>query len=105
MPRTHRRPLEMKLAPLRFGIHLSMIGTAILVTSCGSSPEVPAEPSPSEPEIAITIAEDAPLAITIADQPAVKEQSECLLCHADKQRLIDTARPEEEHISENSGVG
>jgi len=95
----------MNLAPLRIGIHISLVGATILITSCGSTPEIPVELPPSGPELTITIVEDAPLAITIADQPAVQEQSECLLCHADKQRLIDTARPEEEHISENSGVG
>ena len=31
--------------------------------------------------------------------------SECLACHMDKQQLIDTADPEEEHITENEGQG
>jgi hypothetical protein len=31
--------------------------------------------------------------------------NECLACHIDKQQLIDTADPEEEHITENEGQG
>lgn len=31
--------------------------------------------------------------------------SECVSCHTDKDRLIDTAKPEEEVESENEGAG
>lgn len=37
----------------------------------------------------------------ITPEPA----DECLECHQDKQRLIDTAKPEEEQVSESSGEG
>ncbi|NIW46387.1 MAG: hypothetical protein GWN14_07820 [candidate division Zixibacteria bacterium] len=30
---------------------------------------------------------------------------QCLTCHTDKQMLIDTAKPEEEEVSENEGAG
>jgi len=33
------------------------------------------------------------------------EPNECLNCHADKQRLIDTVEPEEDVESQSSGVG
>ncbi|MCB2179842.1 hypothetical protein KQH54_01825 [bacterium] len=34
-----------------------------------------------------------------------EEVNECLNCHSDKQALIDTAKPEEEVVSENEGAG
>ena len=37
---------------------------------------------------------------------AVPEESECLICHSDKELLIETAAPEIAHEeSESSGVG
>ena len=46
--------------------------------------------------------------IAIAPVPTSQdapEPNECLKCHTDKQRLIDTAKPEEVVESESSGVG
>lgn len=34
-----------------------------------------------------------------------EEPNACLNCHSDKQHLIDTAKPEEEVVSENEGAG
>lgn len=39
------------------------------------------------------------------EQLEVAEPNYCLECHVDKQQLIDTAKPEEEEISESSGEG
>ncbi len=33
------------------------------------------------------------------------EANDCLDCHSDKERLIETAKPEEEVVSENEGTG
>ncbi|MFM8322784.1 MAG: hypothetical protein ACKOC5_17875 [Chloroflexota bacterium] len=45
-------------------------------------------------------------ATEIVPTAAPEMPNECLNCHADKQRLIDTAKPEEPAAeSESSGVG
>lgn len=50
-----------------------------------------------------------PLAVSVSAQDvdilAELEESECLNCHADKERLIETAKEEEVVEAESSGVG
>lgn len=64
----------------------------LLLSACSRSVETPtATEAPAETEVVATIAPDA---------------AECLACHTDKQRLIDTAKPEEIAAeTESSGVG
>lgn len=52
------------------------------------------------------------VALVSVNQDAAIEESdsepasdECILCHIEKQLLIDTAKPEEEVIAENEGAG
>jgi hypothetical protein len=75
-----------------------LIGTALVLglflSSCSAQAEIPTETgTPAETEVEAT------------PTPSV-ESGECLACHTDKQRLIDTAKPEEaDHEAESKGVG
>jgi len=43
--------------------------------------------------------------VSAENSPASAEPDYCLDCHTDKQRLIDTAKPEEKVASESKGEG
>ena len=68
-----------------------VMALGILLSSCSTQPEA---------QTTITEIQPTP------SPTAVPEAGECLACHTDKQRLVDTAKPEEvDHEAESKGVG
>lgn len=80
------------------------------LVACGEETAVPEEPAASEAAVETAVpptdepATPEPIVVPtlIAEIAAVDS---CLECHTDKDRLIDTADPEEEVITENEGEG
>ncbi len=63
-----------------------------------------ATPAPATPTDAPAEEESAPTPeLATVSEPV--EVNNCLECHTDKDRLIDTAKPEEVVVSENEGEG
>jgi len=95
----------------RFSIHSSVLAIcflAFLITACQtakSGEELQSGPD-SNPEESAQM--PTATAQPIADSPesaADIPEDHCLNCHTDKDRLIDTAAPEEEVVEESSGEG
>lgn len=71
----------------------ALVALAMLLSSCAPQVETPAP------------AMDVPVE-TEAETVSAPDSSECLACHTDKDRLIQTAKPEEpDHEAESKGVG
>lgn len=73
------------------------LGLALTLWACAnsSSPATPTE---------VLIEATSPTEVSAAE-PTTLGPDECLACHTDKQRLIDTAEPEVAAESESKGVG
>jgi len=69
-----------------------LISSALFIAACVSAKAE--SPTPNETSVETESASTS--------QP---EADECLSCHADKQRLINTAKPVEVTESESKGVG
>jgi hypothetical protein len=60
-------------------------------------------PTPQQTQIPTDIPTEAPVPVKMDFQ--IVESDQCAACHTDKQRLIDTAKPEEVVEAESSGAG
>jgi hypothetical protein len=84
-----------------------MDDTQVPVAQPTETESVIAQPTEAEPTLETTLeptteATEEIVEETIAEEPQVNE---CIGYHSDKQRLIDTAKPEEGVESENEGEG
>ena len=77
---------------VKLKLFCTLIVSALLLLACGSKNN----PSPTVEQEAVETE------AIVAVQP---ETDECVACHTDKQRLIDTAKPEVETEAESKGVG
>lgn len=75
----------------------TLLASFILLSACGTAETAP-------PPLPTATAEEKPVATetVVAAEP---ETDECVACHTDKQRLIDTAKPVVEAEAESKGVG
>jgi len=83
---------EVLLKPIR--IVLWSLSLSLVLWACASGAETATPPVvPTEALIPAVI------------KTEVHASDECAACHTDKQRLIDTAKPEEVVETESSGAG
>ena len=82
----------------KFKIALLMTVALFAFSACAAKPPTEAA---TETEVPTAAAEETLEAVA----SAVPDSAECLACHTDKQRLIDTTAPVVEAEGESKGVG
>ena len=87
----------MNRIPKWIALLLIIIVLAACSTAAPVATEVPEEAPPEPTDTS------APTPVLPTEMPEVV--SECVSCHTDKERLIDTAKPEEVAEAENEGAG
>jgi hypothetical protein len=89
---------------LIFRICIVALLLAIGLAACQQTPEEQPTSATIEASVPPTeIPTEPPTEAAPTEEPETVD--ECLLCHVDQQRLIDTADPVEEVVSENEGAG
>ncbi|RCK75071.1 MAG: hypothetical protein ANABAC_1788 [Anaerolineae bacterium] len=99
----------MRKIIVAFGL---LSGIVLLLLACST----PASPPPSQeqdPLTAVATAVFTPTSTAATSEQIVEleptqvaaAQDACVACHSDKQRITDTAKPEEDTESESKGVG
>lgn len=79
------------------------VAVLILLSGCAGRASTPTPPPAAAQAAGLTepLQEVSAARVEAIERP----KDECLICHVDKQKLIDTAAPVEVAPSESSGVG
>ncbi|MBN2501656.1 MAG: hypothetical protein JXB38_12815 [Anaerolineales bacterium] len=96
-----KRVTPLKNAKRIISLLFGLVGLTFLLFGCGQAAKPEATTEADDPT-GETVSIDEMLA-SVAQKPDTVDY--CVECHADKDKLIDTAAPEEEAISENEGEG
>jgi hypothetical protein len=91
----------MKKSNFDFRVFVISLVLIVGLAACQSPPENDTS-STIAPSVVAALPTEIPTQILQTEEEPIDQ---CLLCHIDKQRLIDTADPEAEVISENEGAG
>ena len=93
----------MKRRKIPWIVLLTLMTGAIFLNACSSTTTATPTTEEIEPEPTNT------LEVVVTEVPEVTAEvevvSECISCHQDKDRLIDTADPVVEAVEENEGAG
>ena len=96
-----KRVTPLNNAKRIISILFGLVSLTFLLFGCGQATEPEATTEADDPTgEAVSIDE---VLASVAQKPDTVDY--CVECHSDKDRLIDTAAPEAEAISENEGEG